>query len=153
MAIEYTIAMDCSMPLRDLMMDLARRLSLTYESDTRLPTLIGTGCLCTAIPQSNVGQELISTRFGIHTTVKLICRIDKFDDHDMGMQVLVDLSLCLLSNFSFDMVLLGNGETGLLLRKSGSITVNGSDDYWKSVWKSAFARTRLSVEERSLPSL
>jgi len=153
MAIEYSFALDSSMPVSALTTLLVENLPLSSAAGRVPDTVVGDGIICTSLPQSELGQELIDETFGINSRMKLVCRIDKFDLHEVGMNTLIEICTLFLLKCSYDLVLLSNGERGLLLRKSGVIVIDCTDEYWKAKWNTVFAHSGIAVTEGALPSL
>ena len=69
------------------------------------------------------------------------------------MTMLTDICTLFLSTMSCDLVLLSNGEQGLLLRKGGQIVIDCADEYWKATWNAVFGQSGLAVTVGALPSL
>ena len=152
MAIEYSIAIHSSKSPAETLTRLIGQRSFEFRGDPR-PEACGEGIVCTALPQSTVGQDLIHETFGIQTSVAIICRIDKFDLLSVGMNQLVDLCVGLVRSETSDFVFLGNCEAGLLLRKDGHLQADCRDEYWKAKWNSKFLPAGIEFVAAALPTI
>jgi hypothetical protein len=153
MAVEYSFIVDSSMPVSAVTRLLVENLPLSLVAGGVPDTVVGDGIICTPLPQSELGRDLVYETFGITSAIKLVCRMDKFDLHEVGMNTLIDICMLFLSKCTCDLVLLSNGEKGLLLRKAGQLVVDCSDEYWRVTWSAVVADSGIAVTEGALPSL
>ena len=58
--------------------------------------------------------------------------IDKFDDHDIGIDNMIKTVFALMEQLKEDMILLFDDEGILLRRTSGELSVNSDTDFWDS---------------------
>jgi len=58
--------------------------------------------------------------------------IDKFDDHDIGIDNMIKTVFALIGKLKEDMILLFDDEEILLKRTSGELVVNSDTDFWDS---------------------
>lgn len=58
--------------------------------------------------------------------------IDKFDDHDIGIDNMMKTVFALMEQLKEDMILLFDDEEILLRRTSGELIVNSDTDFWDS---------------------
>jgi len=152
MAIEYSLVLDTSESPSELVELLKENLQMQSKGNF-LDTVASDGIVCVVLPQSELGRELVEQAFRISSSICIVCTIDKFDLYDLGMDRLIRICTLLLSNKNCDMVMLSNGESGLLLRRAGEIIVDCRDQYWKERWTSEFLNCGISAVERALPSL
>lgn len=82
-----------------------------------------------------VRDEIIREELGIGVRRWLGFRVDlsAFDEGEgyLGMKTIVTTSLRVLEQGSFDAVLLFNGESPVLLRRSGRLILNKSKGFWR----------------------
>jgi hypothetical protein len=152
MSIEYSIILDTSESPAALVKMLAENLGMQAKSD--IPnTLFGGGIVCAVLPQSELGRKIVEEKFGIKSSVDIICKLNKFDLYNVGMNYLIQMCMLVISRHTYNMLMLSNGERGLLLRKNGKITVDSRDQYWKIRWTSEFLNFGIPLVEEPLPSL
>lgn len=58
--------------------------------------------------------------------------IDKFDDHEIGINNMVKTVLAIMQKLKEDMILLFDDDEILLKRTSGSLVVNSDADFWET---------------------
>lgn len=153
MAIEYSFVLDSLIDENSIANWMATELSMRLVEDNQNHTVHKNGLVCTIMPQSALGRELIHEGFGIESHAIIVCRVDKFEQHSEAMETLVELCIALLKYFDVDMAMLSNGERGLVLRKEGQVYVDCEEEYWKNIWQAKFYSDAINAVERALPSL
>jgi hypothetical protein len=151
MALEYSLDLDTSQSPAETACWLQQSCGLTPESDTPHRTLIAEGVVCTILTQSTLGRELVWETFHISSTTTLHFRLDKFEHLPAGMEQVVSITIAAIHDLDCDLVLLANGEKGVILKQSGQAFADVRDPYWRDKLGQAFAAADLSFAERELP--
>ena len=132
---------------------LQHNASMRPVEDANNYVMTSEGIVCTVMPQSELGRELISDVFEIGSSASVVCQIDKFEHYAAGMEHLLHLCVALLTKLSCDMVMLSNGERGLAFRRQGRVYVDCREKYWQAKWREALSGVGIPFVERDLPSL
>jgi hypothetical protein len=150
-AIEYSLILDTSRTPADVAGWLQQACKLSLESDSPHPTLLAQGILCTILPQSKLGRELVRETFHIGSTTTLLFRLDKFEHLPAGMEQVVRITIAAIHGLDCDLVLLANGEKGVILKQGGQAFADVRDPYWRDKLGQAFAAADSAFTERELP--
>ena len=139
MSVQYVFSLGGRERVDSWIEDIARECAMRYNErgvypGGVFPTMEAEGITATAMPQTLLGGEIIRETYGFATSVCIRCTVDKFELHQAGMNRLLRLCAILAARLSCDFVLVINGETGWLLRKSGLLFLDERDDYWRKQW-------------------
>lgn len=153
MAIEYSIVLDTTEKPAEVAAWLASTCRLDLIKTDPVPTLTGDGTILYVLDQSATGRELIREAFDIESTITISVCIDKFDRMQVGMDGLIAICQAILRDRSDDMVMLANGEKGLALRRSGHISFDGTETYWRDRWAHVCTKLEIPFVSTRLHSL
>ena len=127
MALEYILRIATDLKPPQVLDFLARTLQFEVEPDF---SLSGPGLTIAASAESKVGQSVIGEAFNFTPTVRVIFRLDKFNDTDSGKLSLLRGTLELVRQLRSELVLLFNGEDVVLLHAKGRLVLNEQSGFW-----------------------
>ena len=153
MAIDYSLLLDSARSPTDLAELLVEYLPLRPCPSKHSPVLAGVGLTVGAMSQCPTRSESTRQVFGIDVRVGALCRLDKFDRHAAGMDLLLELCGVLLAELPCDLVLLWNDEKGVLLRKGGIVTVDGGNHHGNERWGRLLRSWKIAWKEARLPTI
>jgi hypothetical protein len=153
MSSELTLELDTALATTALAGLLVRDCDAEIDESGPYPTAFTNGLTCWIMPQSSLGQELAIETFDINTSMCMRCRLDKCEWYTEGMNMLIQTCMVMLKNTECDLVLLGNGEKGILLRKNGHVFLDERDEYWRERWAAAFAKFNIPFQSLDLPRI
>lgn len=153
MAVDYTLALDTPSGLGALADFLVRNCGMQAHAEQERLWVDADGITSHLVAQSDLGRELILEVFGILSTARITSRLDKFDLYDAGSDRLVRMCAGFLEHFDCDLVLLANGEQGLILRRTGHVVIDCGQEFWRTRWTTALNALEIPFATGNLPSL
>lgn len=109
----------------------------------------GINCV-SAIRENSLGQSLIKEAFDFVPTLAINFQLDKFDQTELGMDLMLEAVQSILEQLSGDAVLLHNNEDVIAIRKDGRLVINSDSDFWSP---SRLKRLRLPYERQPVPPM
>lgn len=152
MSLDYSFALDTTDQPEELLRWMESTFHMKRYANQRW-TCAGGGLECSVLLQNTTSRDLIDKIYGINTRIHILCRRDKDEFHFVAIDKLVELCVQLLCRDSADLLLLFNGEKGLVFRTHQKICVDCSHEYWEQKCKVAFDKARISFRHQRLPGL
>ena len=158
MAIEYYIDLDYPANPSDLARWIASNMKMEYLKEEHngeiVDRLIDDGIVCSTGWKSQLGQEIDKEEFDIDSKIYAVCRINKFDLYDVGMEKYISVVILCLSELSCDLLLqYHESSDAIILRKNGKIYfANNEGDHWNEYWKTHLDAACLEYTIKDLPS-
>lgn len=132
MAIEYTLKVDSESSVERLAQDVSSELGVGIRREsTQLWSFEDSFVFVTIFGPSERGSRIVFEEYGVHPTVCVGFRLDKFE-LQRAEDVLVTLTLAVLRSVSGDAILLYNGELPVLRRQAGVVSLNRGFEAWSS---------------------
>lgn len=153
MSLDYVLSVDIASTPADLGRWLVRECGLEPIGGVSHVRVARFGIICDLLASSEIHCELVQSVFQINCQMTIHCNIDKFEGYDAGMASLREIVGRMLRQFDADLVLLANYEKGVLLRKSGSLLLDGEEGPWREPWEEQLGRHDLKWKCEILPSL
>lgn len=152
MALDYSLDIETSLSPQEALPMLANYLNLEWE-DIERPNLFAAGIKIFAWQTTEHHQAIISEYFNFRSTLYVSFRLHAIDsdiEDEQRKQIMLKAVLKLLEHSTGNALMLFNGETIVLQRFAGKLTLNKS---WNSLFsnnKNLFSK--LDYELCDLPS-
>ncbi len=141
MSIEYYIDLDYQATPSDFARWIASNMKMEYLKEEHngemVDRIIDDGIVCSTGWKSQLDQEISKEEFGIDSKIFTVCRIDKFDLYDAGMENYINIVILFISELACDLVLqYHEGGSAIILRKDGDIFFgNNEGNHWNKYWR------------------